>query len=226
VTNNPAYDESPAWSPDGNRLAFMSIRDGNAEIYVMNADGSGQTNLTNNSGGDRAVAWSPDGTRLAFSSGRDGNLEVYVMNADGTGQTNITNHPSQDMDPAWQPLPPRYPFAGFFAPVDNPGERDDVVNRAKAGSSIPVKFSLGGDRGLEIFRSGYPKFVSAPCDLTDTQVPIEATTDARAGLTYDAATGQYTYVWKTDKRWAGRCGQLDLGLADGSDHHALFTFVR
>src|SRR3989442_11795477 len=68
-------------------IAFTSDRDGNAEIYTMNADGTGQTNLTNNPFFDCCPAWSPDGTRIAFTSNRDGNVEIYVMNADGTGVT-------------------------------------------------------------------------------------------------------------------------------------------
>jgi TolB protein len=48
LTNNPSWDDSPSWSPDGNKIAFDSARDGNGEIYIMNADGTGQTRLTNN----------------------------------------------------------------------------------------------------------------------------------------------------------------------------------
>lgn len=79
LTANESLDAYPAWSPDGRRLAFTSTRDGNAEIYVMNADGSGQTRLTVNDGLDAGAAWSPDGRRLAFTSDRDGNDEIYVM---------------------------------------------------------------------------------------------------------------------------------------------------
>lgn len=85
------------------RIAFSSDRDGNAEVYVMNADGTGQTNLTNNSAWDSRPAWSPDGTRIAFVSDRDGNREVYVMNADGSGQTRLTDNPAADGSPAWSP---------------------------------------------------------------------------------------------------------------------------
>src|SRR3989442_7570494 len=65
------------------KIAFGSDRDGNPEIYVMNADGSGVTRLTNNPATDFQLAWSPDGTKIAFRTDRDGNWEIYVMNADG-----------------------------------------------------------------------------------------------------------------------------------------------
>jgi len=80
LTNNPATDWSPSWSPDGKKIAFDSYRDGNGEIYVMNADGSGQINLTNNPADDGITSWSPDGKMIAFVSGRDGNDEIYVLN--------------------------------------------------------------------------------------------------------------------------------------------------
>jgi hypothetical protein len=120
----------------------------------------------------------------------------------------------------------RYPFAGFFQPVDNPGPNENVVNRAKAGTSFPVKFNLGGDRGLDIFLNGYPSFVTTPCDAGDSQDQIEETTTSPAGLSYDPSTNQYTYIWRTQKGWAGRCGTFQLGLKDGSEWHALVRFVR
>ena len=85
------------------RIVFASVRDGNSEIYVMNTDGTGQTNLTNNITGDFNPASSPDGTRIAFNSDRDGNSEIYVMNADGTEQTRLTNNPAIDAGPVWSP---------------------------------------------------------------------------------------------------------------------------
>lgn len=103
LTNNPAYDQSPAWSPDGTKMAFVSDRDGNLEIYVMNVDGSEVTRLTNSPGYDAEPAWSPDGTRIAFASDRDGNLEVYVMNADGSAQTRLTHTQDGDFAPRWEP---------------------------------------------------------------------------------------------------------------------------
>src|SRR3989442_10169060 len=72
------------------RIAFVSNRDGNTEIYVKNADGTGLTRLTNNPAVDDYPAWSPDGSRIAFTSTRDGHYNIYVMNADGTGVTRLT----------------------------------------------------------------------------------------------------------------------------------------
>ncbi|MCH7920991.1 MAG: PD40 domain-containing protein [Planctomycetes bacterium] len=88
----------------GLKIAFNSGRDGNWEIYVMNADGTEQKNLTNNPAYDADPSWSPDGKKIAFSSQRDGNWEIYVMNSDGTGLKNLTNNPATDGYPSWSPF--------------------------------------------------------------------------------------------------------------------------
>ena len=85
------------------RIAFQSNRDGNEEVYVMNPDGTGQTNLTNNAANDLEPVFSPDGSKIAFRSNRDGNTEIYLMNADGTGQVNLTNNAANDFQPAFSP---------------------------------------------------------------------------------------------------------------------------
>lgn len=80
---------APAWSPDGRKLAFVSDRDGNSDVYVMNANGKGQRNLTRDRGYDADPAWSPNGRTIAFISNRDGHYGVYVINADGSGQPRL-----------------------------------------------------------------------------------------------------------------------------------------
>ncbi len=87
----------------GAQIAFTSYRDGNAEIYVMDADGSNLRNLTRNPARDYAPAWSPDGGRIAFTSDRDGNWEIYVMDANGRNLRNLTKNASTDDAPSWSP---------------------------------------------------------------------------------------------------------------------------
>ena len=87
--------------PNG-QIAFVSLSDGNDEIYVINAnDGGDEINLSNNDADDLSPSWSPDGEKIAFSSNRDnGNFDIYVMNADGSGQTRLTDDPAKDLSPA------------------------------------------------------------------------------------------------------------------------------
>jgi len=98
---NTTWDSDPAYSPDGSRIAFVSSRDGNREVYIMGADGSGQTNLTNCGGIDMAPEWSPDGSRIVFVSDRDGNWELYTMDPDGTDVARVTYTPGQENSPSW-----------------------------------------------------------------------------------------------------------------------------
>jgi dipeptidyl aminopeptidase/acylaminoacyl peptidase len=101
---NYGTDQGASYSPDGTRIAFMNNYDGDFEICVMNADGTGVRQLTKNSAVDAYPTWSPDGSKIAFTSNRDGDLDIYVMNADGSDQINITSDdPASDDFPRWSP---------------------------------------------------------------------------------------------------------------------------
>ena len=118
---------------------------------------------------------------------------------------------------------PLFTFSGFRQPVDNP----PVVNVVKAGSAVPVKFSLAGDQGLNIFAQGYPGSQPVVCSTTaPTDAITETVSAGGSDLTYDALADQYIYVWKTDKAWADTCRQLTVRLTDGSDHKAVFQFKK
>ena len=102
LTDHPAEDHWPSWSPDGRHLAFMSDRDGNREIYVIGSDGSNPRNLTNHPAEDYSPAWSPDGRHIAFRSS-DGDWEIYVMDSDGSNLRRLTDHSASDWSPSWSP---------------------------------------------------------------------------------------------------------------------------
>lgn len=94
-------DSSPVWSPDGEKIVFSSFRNGNYEIYVMNADGTEEKRLTTNPRIDKMPVWSPDGEKIAFVSDRDGNDEIYIMNADGSNVVRLTENSYRDYGPDW-----------------------------------------------------------------------------------------------------------------------------
>jgi HYR domain len=114
-----------------------------------------------------------------------------------------------------------YDFTGFFQPINNPPS----VNVVNAGRSIPIKFSLSGNKGLNIFAANSPASGIVPCDLSAPPHDVTDTgTAGNSSLSYDATSDQYIYVWKTESAWAGTCRQLIVTLNDGSVHVANFKF--
>jgi Tol biopolymer transport system component len=117
-----AFEHSPAFSPDGTRLAFVRESGGNAEIYVANADGSQPRRLTTSPGADYNPAWSPDGTRIAFASNRGGLFKIYVMRADGGGVRLVAPRRSSgggSYTPAWSPDGRRLAFSSSATTPNN-----------------------------------------------------------------------------------------------------------
>ena len=106
LTQTPAIDVEPDWSPDGNQIVFRTGFSANDEIWKMNANGTGQVNLTNNGSlVDERPSWSPAGDKIVFVRGAFDNADVYVMNANGSGVTRLTNNTFLDTQAAWQPIP-------------------------------------------------------------------------------------------------------------------------
>jgi len=113
-----------------------------------------------------------------------------------------------------------YDFPGFYSPVSNP-PTPNVVN---AGRSIPVKFSLSGNKGSNIFAADSPQSGVITCDASMPAQDLTDTNTNNSGLSYNASGDQYSYNWQTSSAWAGTCRQLVVTLNDGSVHIANFKF--
>ena len=125
---------------------------------------------------------------------------------------------------AWNFGVTKYHFTGFFAPVDN---RPVLNVGVKAGSAVPLRFSLGGNQGLGIFAAGSPGSGVIACSSGASTDTLEETVAASvSSLTYAPGSGRYEYVWKTNKAWAGTCRQLVITLAERNIHRANFRFLK
>ena len=129
LTDNAATDEYPAWSPDGERIAFSSDRTGDSEIFVMDPNGDNVVQLTNSPREDWQPSWSPDGERIVFASPRAGNWEIYVMDSDGENVLQLTHRLAIDWTPEWSPDGTRIAFAAK-------GEAGEVVVAEESGEVV------------------------------------------------------------------------------------------
>ena len=155
LTTEETNDLAGPWSPDGQRIAFTRFGLTASDIWVMNADGSDQVNLTDTPQIDEGFpAWSPDGQRLAYTTRSDGDNEIYVMNADGSDPVRLTDNPADDFAPTWSPDGSRIAFASDRG--NSPGVYDlylmsadgSAVTRltADAGSTYSPAWSPDGAR--------------------------------------------------------------------------------
>ncbi len=187
-----------------------SVEQGQAAEYTVtsyNAEGASLADVTSSA----TLSISPDGSCSgAFCTPAEAGAHVVTATY-GT----LTATASLDVTPP----PIRYTF-DLKAPVDV----QPVVNKAKAGSSIPVKFSLGADYGLDVLVGGGPSSAKADCGTGAIDHVEETVSTNKQGLTYDATSGTYTYIWSTNKTWSGTCRTLTLVLADGQTQTISFSF--
>lgn len=130
LTDNAATDQKPVWSRDHSKIAWVSDRDGNFEIYsqnVVNGEAHGlPVRLTDNAARDDEPSWSPDGKQLVFTSNRDGQRELYVLDVAGNSTRRLTQRPgNEDYSPAWSPQGDKIAF------------QSRTVDTGQARSGIP-----------------------------------------------------------------------------------------
>jgi len=161
LTYSAGTDAYAAWSPDGRQIAFTSNRNGNNEIYVMDANGSNVVNLTNNPASDQHPSWSPDGQWIVFSTNRDGNDEIYVMAKDGTQLKNLTNNPSSDTMPCYGILGSYLDQKVVIAFVSNRNGNNDIyVMTPDGGNIVNLTNNPANDFAPVISASGMIAFTS------------------------------------------------------------------
>lgn len=147
LTDHPARDGDPSFSPDGTKIAFESFRSGGSEVWVMNADGTGLTQLTfNGVPEDRGTSWSPDGSRIAYhtteflAGAGHSSFEIMTMNADGTDKVRLTNNLFQDSLPSWSPDGTQIAFNSF-----RDGDHEIYVMDVDGTNQTRLTFSPGED---------------------------------------------------------------------------------
>jgi TolB protein len=185
LTNDPALDGAPSWSPGGTRLAFGSVRDGNPEIYVCDLPCDEVRRITNNPADDRSPRWSPDGTTLVFNSNRAGNDDLYLVAADGTNLRQLTDDPLDESLATFSPDGSTIAFeiGGPAVTPDIATIRPDGTNRdviAADGPDVYPTWSPGGTmiafgrpgQGIWVMRAdgSDPRRVSPP-DRPDDRFP-------------------------------------------------------
>ena len=180
-----ANDHSGTWSSSGTRIAIAGPGLGVGEdVFVVNPDGSGRTNLTNNPSSDFEGAWAPGDVLLAFTSYRDGNGEVYSMTQSGTSQTNLTNNAATDGAADWSPHGGRIAFTSNRDGNDeiyvmNPdGSGQQRLTNDPASDSIPSWSPDGSRIAFVSIRDGNPEIYSMAADGTD-EVRLTSTPTVR-----------------------------------------------
>lgn len=113
LTDDAVSAGDPAWSRDGTRIAFTSVRNRNIDIYAMRSDGSNLVRLTDHPADDRQPTWGPGDAEIAFVTGRDGNAEIYTLDLQQATLTNVTRSLATESSPAWSPDGTKIAFVAF-----------------------------------------------------------------------------------------------------------------
>lgn len=214
----PTQFDVTCFAPIENQIVFFTDRDGPAEVYVMEADGSNPVNLTNDAANDQFPTVSPDGTRIAFTSNRDGNTEIYVMNADGTGVVNVTNNVAEDQLAAWSPDGSQLLFTS-----DRSGDQQIYVMNADGSGVTNLTNTAGSDHAYASWSPDGTRILFATDRDGDAEIYVmNADGSGQTNLTNDPAVDIFpswspdgTRILFTTTRDGD--GEIYVMDADGSD---------
>lgn len=237
ITTDPEWDFDAAWSPDGMQIVFRSHRDGDEEIYSMNADGSNQTNLSRNPGGDWSPVWSPDGTRIAFFSERQGKSGIWVMDTNGDNAIPVGTPQGVNDYPTWSPDSARIAWnctMGNMLPTGQ-GDFEICVANADGSGLMQLTDTEGGNKypswspdGSQILfvstRNGWPTLPEYepagydPEDFGDEEIFImNADGTHQRNLTNNPREGDSFPAWSRDGRYIVYTRYGCLTVMDAAD---------
>jgi TolB protein len=183
----------PKWSPDGQKILFGADvgNNGNSDIYLVNLDGSGLTQLTFNPFYEGSPNWSPDGLRIVFSADANENQDLFTMNLDGSGLMQLTNDPADEFDAAWSPDGTRIAFVSTRNDSNFGNNYEIYVINADGSAEMRLTYNQANDRWPDwrpgSTATGQPACLSQAAASADVTIP--------AGTRFATPT-TFTKVWR------------------------------